>query len=95
MASLSKKISVTNGNFDTLPNKVKDFVVEKSKLCQPDFLHICDGSDGERQRLADLLVENGMAQKLEKMDNWWVSILISINFNFLRENTKVKVFAGN
>ena len=72
MASLSKKISVTNGNFDKLPNKVKDFVVEKSELCQPDFLHICDGSDAERQRLADLLVENGMAQKLEKMDNWWV-----------------------
>lgn len=72
MASLSKKISVTNGNFDTLPNKVKDFVVEKSELCKPDFLHICDGSDAERQRLADLLVENGMAQKLEKMDNWCV-----------------------
>eukprot|EP00111_Clytia_hemisphaerica_P024730 TCONS_00072895-protein len=69
MASLSKNISVTHGNFETLPNKVKDFVVQKSELCQPDFLHICDGSEDEAQSLADLLVKNGTARKLEKMDN--------------------------
>ena len=76
MASLSKSISVTHGNFETLPNKVKDFVVQKSELCQPDFLHICDGSEEEAQKLADLLVQNGTARKLEKMDNWYESIVI-------------------
>jgi len=70
MASLPQSISVTYGKFDTLPSKVQKFVVEKSELCDPEFLHICDGSEEESKSLADLLVKNGMAQKLDKMDNW-------------------------
>lgn len=84
MASLSKSISVTNGNFDALPNKVKNFVLERSELCQPDYLHICDGSEEESKKLADLLVKSGMAQKLEKMDNWSVSTSC-LNYYFQRQ----------
>lgn len=69
MASLSQNISVLNGNFESLPSKVQKFIAEKTELCQPDSLHICDGSEEEKKQLADLLLQNGMAQKLDKMDN--------------------------
>lgn len=70
MASLPQDINVVYGNFDTLSDKIKTFIAEKSKLCQPDSLHICDGSEQEAKQLIELLVKNGTAEKLENMDNW-------------------------
>ncbi|XP_057291772.1 phosphoenolpyruvate carboxykinase, cytosolic [GTP]-like isoform X2 [Hydractinia symbiolongicarpus] len=69
MASLPQGVNVTHGSFDKLSEKLKSFVAEKVKLCQPDALHICDGSDAEEKILTDTLVKAGMAHKLEKMDN--------------------------
>lgn len=74
MASIPQSINVTHGNFDALSSKVQDFIAEKSELCQPDSLHICDGSNHEAEQLSKLLVNAGMAEKLDKMDNWYVYI---------------------
>ena len=68
MAPLSTQVA--HGKFDTLSSKVQDFVTSKAQLCQPANIHICDGSEKEAQMLADLLVQNGTAHKLEKLDNW-------------------------
>lgn len=67
MAPLSTQ--VIHGKFDSLASKVQDFVSSKAKLCQPAKIHICDGSEIEAQSLADLLVANGTAHKLDKLDN--------------------------
>lgn len=77
MASLPQGINVTQGNFYALSKKVKDFIAEKSELCQPDSLHICDGSEKEAKQLSELLVESGTAEKLHNMDNWYAQFLFS------------------
>lgn len=69
MASLPQGISVTHGKFESLSSKVQSFVAEKTALCQPDNLHICDGSEEEAKQLTELLVKNGMAHKLDNLDN--------------------------
>lgn len=70
MASLPQNINVTHGNFEALSSKIQDFVAEKSDLCQPDNLHICDGSEEEAKHLSELLVNTGVAEKLYNMENW-------------------------
>ena len=70
MASLPQGIKVTQGNFSALSDKIQNFVAEKSELCQPDNLHICDGSEEEAKHLTELLIQNGTAEKLHNMDNW-------------------------
>jgi len=67
MAPLSTHVA--HGKFESLNKKVQDFVSSKAKLCQPAKIHICDGSEEEAQSLADLLVSNGTAHKLDKLDN--------------------------
>lgn len=69
MATLPHGVSVINGKFDTLPSKVQEFISKKVELCSPLDIHICDGTDIEAQNFTNVLVENGTASKLEKLDN--------------------------
>lgn len=69
MASLPQGITVTNGNFEKLSEKVQSFIAENAQLCQPDEIHICDGSEIEAAGLTNTLVKNGTAHKLSQMDN--------------------------
>lgn len=71
MASLPQGVTVVNGKFESLPEKVKDFIADKVELCSPQNLHICDGSELENQHLINKLIESGTAMKLEnpKLDN--------------------------
>ena len=66
-----------------LPRSVQEFIEEKAKICEPDSIYICDGSEEEYQTLMKKLQESGMIQKLEKMKNWFVFkfILVKIYFN--------------
>ena len=41
-------------------------------LCQPDALHICDGSEEENRAVLTQLEEQGLIKKLRKYENWWV-----------------------
>lgn len=53
-----------------LSPKVKSFVEEKAKLCQPKDIHICDGSEAENRYLIDLMIKQGMVEPLPKYENW-------------------------
>ena len=46
--------------------KLTQWVNEWAKWCNADAIHWCDGSEEESQRLFDLMVENGMAVKLNE-----------------------------
>ncbi|MCX6305336.1 MAG: phosphoenolpyruvate carboxykinase (GTP) [Bacteroidetes bacterium] len=50
----------------TISKKVEKWVREWSDLCQPDAIHWCDGSDEENQKLLDMMVDSGMAVKLNE-----------------------------
>ena len=53
--------------------KVLAFLEHDVELCQPDKIHICDGSDEENQLLIDSLVAEGIIQPLPKYENWLVT----------------------
>lgn len=61
---------VLYGRWSDLPKKVQHYVEDNVKLCQPDTIHICDGSDRENQMLLYILQRDGMIRPLPKMDNW-------------------------
>ena len=50
----------------TISKKLEKWVKEWSDLCQPDAIHWCDGSAEENQKLLDMMVETGMAIKLNE-----------------------------
>ena len=66
----SRPYMVLYGNFNKLPKKVRFFVDENVKVCQPDSVHICDGSEQEIQLLTYMLQRDGMIRPLPKYENW-------------------------
>jgi len=50
----------------TTNNKLKSWVEDWTKICQPDKVYWCNGSEEENQRLLDLMVKTGMAVKLNE-----------------------------
>lgn len=64
---------VAHGDLQDLPEKVKLYVEDNVKLCKPDKLHICDGSEEENQKLINLMVEQGTIKPLPKYDNCWLA----------------------
>jgi phosphoenolpyruvate carboxykinase (GTP) len=62
--------SCYSGDLIKLPKMVQDFIDEKAKLCMPDRIHICDGSDEEYEDMLKLLQDNGSLKRLDKMKNW-------------------------
>lgn len=63
---------VLQGDPGALSAAVKEFVDANVSLCQPDFLHICDGSAEENEAILTQLEEQGTIKKLLKYENWWV-----------------------
>lgn len=61
---------VTHGSLDSLPRAVREFVESSTQLCEPDHIHICDGSEAENGRLLARMQEDGVIRKLDKYDNW-------------------------
>lgn len=64
---------VLYGNLNKLPKNVRRFVEENVKVCQPDTVHICDGSEREIQLLTYVLQRDGMIRPLEKYENCWLA----------------------
>lgn len=75
-SQLPQGCSVIKGDFDSLPTKVKNYVIEKAAICTPDNIHICDGSEDEGRSLIDLLSNEGLAVKLKKRENWLVELFL-------------------
>jgi len=52
-------IPISYGNVDSLTAGVRTFVEEGIAMCQPDQVHICDGSEQENKMLIKSLLEAG------------------------------------
>jgi phosphoenolpyruvate carboxykinase (GTP) len=49
--------------------KVKSWVEEVAKMCQPDSIYVCDGSQNEYDKLMKGLVDSGLGTPLKKRPN--------------------------
>ena len=79
----SNKVAFINRNYhdlqkasvlfkiNKLPVSVQNFIEEKAIICQPDYIHVCDGSEGENQGFLKLLEENRSINRLSN-NNWLV-----------------------
>ncbi|NWQ96435.1 PCKGC protein, partial [Burhinus bistriatus] len=65
---------VVQGDLQSLPPEVRDFIESNAKLCQPESIHICDGSEEENKKILDTMVEQGMIKKLSKYENCWLAL---------------------
>ncbi|XP_028591120.2 phosphoenolpyruvate carboxykinase, cytosolic [GTP] [Podarcis muralis] len=61
------------GDPKSLAPDVRDFVESNAELCQPEAVHICDGSEHENKRILELMVEEGMIKKLGKYENCFLA----------------------
>lgn len=66
-------VNISNGDWSNLTPNVKAFVEQAVTLCQPDQVHICDGSDLENKLLLKQLVEAGTIVPLPKYENCWLA----------------------
>uniref|UniRef100_A0A8C3JMW2 Phosphoenolpyruvate carboxykinase, cytosolic [GTP] n=163 Tax=Aves TaxID=8782 RepID=A0A8C3JMW2_9CHAR len=64
---------VVQGDLQSLPPEARDFIESNAKLCQPESIHICDGSEEENKKMLDIMVEQGMIKKLSKYENCWLA----------------------
>lgn len=64
---------MVNGDVAALSPKVRAYVDESVALCQPQNIHICDGSPREYQMLLRLMQEQGTIVPLPKYDNCWLA----------------------
>src|SRR5262245_21385990 len=54
------------GEKNTKHQKLISWVEEMTKLCQPEKVFWCDGSEQENQMLCDLMVKSGTLTKLDE-----------------------------
>ncbi|XP_067005822.1 phosphoenolpyruvate carboxykinase [GTP] isoform X2 [Anabrus simplex] len=65
--------NIVHGDPHSLSPKVRAYVEECAALCQPENIHICDGSDSENLQLLRLMQHQGTIQSLPKYDNCWLA----------------------
>ncbi|NXL15136.1 PCKGC protein, partial [Setophaga kirtlandii] len=73
-ADMNVMPKVVQGDLESLSPEARDFIETNAKLCQPECIHICDGSDEENKKLLDIMVEQGMIKKLNKYENCWLAL---------------------
>jgi phosphoenolpyruvate carboxykinase (GTP) len=56
-----------------LPPKVKNYVERHARVCQPDAVHVCDGSEAEARQLIEVMKAQGMIEPLPKYENCWLT----------------------
>lgn len=66
-------LRVIYGDVNKLPSTVQNYLEENVKLCQPDAVHICDGTEKENDLLMYILQKEGILKKLPKYDNCWLA----------------------
>uniref|UniRef100_U5EZL3 Phosphoenolpyruvate carboxykinase [GTP] n=1 Tax=Corethrella appendiculata TaxID=1370023 RepID=U5EZL3_9DIPT len=65
--------SIVNGDVQRLSPKIRSFIEESAGLCQPDKIHIVDGSERESNLLLKLLHTQGTISALPKYENCWLA----------------------
>ncbi|XP_069099689.1 phosphoenolpyruvate carboxykinase, cytosolic [GTP]-like [Pleurodeles waltl] len=75
---LQNELKITSkmvqGDLNSLSPDVRAFVVGNAKVCQPESIHICDGSEEENERILVLMEESGMVKRLTKYENCWLAL---------------------
>uniref|UniRef100_G1PHC5 Phosphoenolpyruvate carboxykinase, cytosolic [GTP] n=1 Tax=Myotis lucifugus TaxID=59463 RepID=G1PHC5_MYOLU len=71
---LNYSAKVVQGTLDSLPQAVREFVETNASLCQPECIHICNGSEEENQQLLHEMEEQGTIKRLKKYDNCWLAL---------------------
>lgn len=64
---------VTYGDLNSLSPDAVDFIVTNARICLPDNIHICDGSEEENKKLLHQMEETGMIKRLPKYENCWLA----------------------
>ncbi|XP_007244225.3 phosphoenolpyruvate carboxykinase, cytosolic [GTP] [Astyanax mexicanus] len=64
---------VLQGDLNSLSPALREFIESSMTLCQPDALHICDGSEEENKAILAHLQEQGMIKRLTKYENCWLA----------------------
>lgn len=57
-------------SIDSFGPQLQAFVREKVELCQPDSIHICDGSREENDMLLNEMIESKMMKRLPLYKDW-------------------------
>lgn len=65
-----RPLSTVGLDRSSLSPRIQEYIREQEKVCQPDRVYVCDGSETENKALLDKLEKDGRIQKLEKYDNW-------------------------
>ncbi|MBW8521649.1 hypothetical protein K1D78_24955, partial [Escherichia coli] len=65
--------AVSYGKLTSLKPKVRTFVEDTARLCRPDKVHICDGSERELRHLLNTMQQAGMIESLPKYKNCWLA----------------------
>ncbi|XP_054738138.1 phosphoenolpyruvate carboxykinase [GTP]-like [Anastrepha obliqua] len=65
--------NVSYGTVSSLPPLAKVFVEESVALCQPNQVHICDGSEMENKMLVRIMLDDGTIIPLPKYENCWLA----------------------
>ncbi|XP_039575159.1 phosphoenolpyruvate carboxykinase, cytosolic [GTP] [Passer montanus] len=73
-ADMNVMPKVVQGDWESLSPEARDFIETNAKLCQPECIHICDGSEEENKKILDIMVEQGMIKKLNKYENCWLAL---------------------
>ncbi|NWU82837.1 PCKGC protein, partial [Onychorhynchus coronatus] len=73
-AEMNVMPKVVQGDLESLPPEARNFIETNAKLCQPENIHICDGSEEENKKILDIMVEQGMVKKLNKYENCWLAL---------------------
>ncbi|NXD20817.1 PCKGC protein, partial [Spelaeornis formosus] len=73
-AEMNVMPKVVQGDLESLSPDARDFIETNAKLCQPECIHICDGSEEENKKILDIMVEQGMVKKLNKYENCWLAL---------------------
>ncbi|KAJ9597969.1 hypothetical protein L9F63_011170 [Diploptera punctata] len=66
-------VNVSYGNIHALTPKIRAYVEENVSLCEPDSIHICDGSEAENNYLLRLMLRQGTIEPLLKYENCWLA----------------------
>ncbi|XP_070810721.1 LOW QUALITY PROTEIN: phosphoenolpyruvate carboxykinase [GTP], mitochondrial [Pituophis catenifer annectens] len=64
---------VLHGDLAKLSGRAQEFVEQGVRLCQPDSLHICDGTEKENTKILNFLESEGVIKPLTKYENCWLA----------------------
>ncbi|XP_033626346.1 phosphoenolpyruvate carboxykinase, cytosolic [GTP]-like isoform X2 [Asterias rubens] len=64
---------VVKGKLEDLQPHIRQYILEKVDVCQPDNIHICDGTEEENVSMLNQLEKDGMIKRLTKYSNCWLA----------------------